>query len=642
MTIDKDGGGTATTTTTPAAAAMITTMTMGDIWSGEGASTAFSEGTLRSSRSAGGGGAAKLAVVFRNETRAPLLLCWVSDSGRPFHFYRLEPSSSSSSLPSSRSSRSSQQQPPRSQQKGDEDNNNDNNNNENEIFELSDTDHLENTVPGHAFCLGYVESEDDDEIQRFRNSKSLLLQQQQQQQQETATSAKEEDVAATTGSNIVVAGYRPLNTKPPPPSKAVSSSMLLSRQLQLVTISHNNNNNSNSNSNSSSNSSSSSSNNNNIITQSSPDRRRHNRLRRPPPVLSKPTKKRTRRTGGGIGLASCFSRCWNRRTIDAKAKDSDDDENNDGGGASGDEEEDPRDASPSSPLDPGGWRVETRWVTVVSKPVDTTDKFYEDRRLGGWPCKLEPNWSGGSDDDDDDDAVSSSRLGRDLSAAAALLPEHAREYLRASCTVWVNRSISWGPSDAPVRGRNCCYHPGREWLVRNGLAAEKHMCVEINDGPSYRETRGLWGPGGLILHELSHAYHHSMLPDGYDNAEIRNCYDRAMEEGLYESAAYHTGVVPNTGEEEEREKGSSGGGGGGGGGNTSWTKTTKRAYASTNAMEYFAELSVAFLGGLDETREFNKWYPFNRRQLKDHDPRAHDLLSRLWKIDVDVVVDGDR
>ena len=59
-----------------------------------------------------------------------------------------------------------------------------------------------------------------------------------------------------------------------------------------------------------------------------------------------------------------------------------------------------------------------------------------------------------------------------------------------------------------------------------------------------------------------------------------------------------------------------------------------RAYACTNQMEYFAELSVAFLGGLDDDEEHNKWYPFNRSQLREHDPRAFAMLCRMWGLEI--------
>jgi hypothetical protein len=258
-------------------------------------------------------------------------------------------------------------------------------------------------------------------------------------------------------------------------------------------------------------------------------------------------------------------------------------------------------------LDPKGWRVSVRWVRTQSKPYDTSNKIYEERTLGGWPCRLEPNWSDGNE-------VSAQKLERDIRAASSLLPPHARDYLRNHCKIWVNRSLRWGPSVCPARGRGCCYHPSREWLVRNGLSGEKHMCVEVNDAPSYRDDCDLWGIGGVMLHELSHAYHHGMLPDGYGNKEIQKCYELAMKEGLYDCIEYHSRCSSSDGGTMKR--------------------STAKAYACTNAMEYFAELSAAFLGGLDDSKEYNKWYPFNRKQIQKHDPRAYSLLSRLWKVDL--------
>lgn len=240
---------------------------------------------------------------------------------------------------------------------------------------------------------------------------------------------------------------------------------------------------------------------------------------------------------------------------------------------------------------------------------------------------VEPGWNDGCE-------ASARNLERDLIEASRLLPPHALRGLRDEpkkpCAVYVNRTISWGPSHAPVRGRGCCYHPGKDWLIENGLSSSKHMCVEVNDGPGYRKSCDLWEPGGLMLHELSHAYHHRMIPDGYENAEIVKCYERAVEEGLYDSVPYHSSATAELVETTTT--------------NATTTRrfvverTTsiaRRGYAATNPMEYFAELSVAFLGGLDGSVEFNKWYPFNRKQLREHDPRAHDLLARLWKVDVD-------
>mmetsp|Transcript_41662 Transcript_41662/g.48089 ORF Transcript_41662/g.48089 Transcript_41662/m.48089 type:complete len:300 (-) Transcript_41662:142-1041(-) len=250
-------------------------------------------------------------------------------------------------------------------------------------------------------------------------------------------------------------------------------------------------------------------------------------------------------------------------------------------------------------LDLKGWRCTARWVRSDSTPLDTTTKFYEEKILGGWPCRVEPNCFDG-------DKISEQKLERDIQAAAMLLPSHARQFLRSRCKIWINKSISWGPKSCPVKGHGCCYHPNKEWLLKNGLSGDKYMCVEINDAPFYRSDCDLWGVGGIMLHESSHAYHHGMIADGYSNKEIQLCFDLAMKEGLYNSV---------------KVKGSQG-------------LSEAEAYACTNSMEYFAELSTAFLGGLDGESKYNKWFPFNRQELATHDPRAYALLSRLWKVDM--------
>ncbi len=520
---------------------------IGDIWQAEEAATAFEEGNLRSislgsrttieeNSSVGNenkeeddtqedtdtdddDGFRKVAIIFRNESPVPLVLCWLSDSGEAHHFYRLEPC---------------QQTEPK---KG--------------AFEKLSTDHLENTLPGHAFCLGYAHGEE--EIARIRQSRSLFRPKNNNGQESLDEINNEVDKNTASKSSIVVAGYRPLTSKPPQQflstsssSSASSSPPLLSRPVQVVTITH--------------------------TSQEKRSLRRHpwigkkkeGCLRIPPWCLGRPK-----------GLIH--------------------DDESDGDNS-------------RLPLDPRGWRLSAGWEKLESEPYDTTDKFYEDCSLGGWPCKLEPNWSGG-------DETSAQKLERDIREASLLLPRHARDYLHKRCKIWVNRSLSWGPKACPIRGHGSCYHPGEDWLAQNGLSKEKHMCVEVNDAPCYKDDCDLWGIGGIMLHELSHAYHHGMLPGGYGNKEIKKCFELAMKEGLYDCVEYKTGFNEENG---------------------TIKRSTGRAYACSNPMEYFAELSAAFLGGLDDSKEYNKWYPFNRKQIQEHDPRAYSLLSRLWQVDVTI------
>jgi hypothetical protein len=242
------------------------------------------------------------------------------------------------------------------------------------------------------------------------------------------------------------------------------------------------------------------------------------------------------------------------------------------------------------------WWVGARVAKIDPTPWDTSRKAYELRIMGGWPVYAEPNWFDG-------DSALERRLAQDLQEATKILPSHAVEYLRTNCPIWVNSKIKFGPRACPIKGRGCCYHPDKKWLVENGLSELKHKCIEINDGSGYKKDLDMWGRGGVMVHELSHAYHHRMLPDGYRNKEIMSCYEQAMKEGLYDKVKVHGSQGPEA-----------------------------KAYACSNDKEYFAELSTAFLGGKDDRKEYNKWYPFNRAQIRTHDPRAYKLLCRLWKV----------
>lgn len=206
------------------------------------------------------------------------------------------------------------------------------------------------------------------------------------------------------------------------------------------------------------------------------------------------------------------------------------------------------------------WSVSATLADIDPTPWDSSTKVYELKMLGGWPVYAEPNWHGG-------DFFLERRLAGDLRDAASILPKHAVEYLRGNCPIWVNSSIKFGPKVCPVEGQGCCYHPDKHWLIDNGLSPLKHKCIEINCGPGYKKDLDLWGGGGVLVHELSHAYHHRMLPDGYENKEILACFNAAMEEGLYNSVKVHGPQGPEA-----------------------------KAYACTNDKEYFAELSTAFLG----------------------------------------------
>jgi hypothetical protein len=189
------------------------------------------------------------------------------------------------------------------------------------------------------------------------------------------------------------------------------------------------------------------------------------------------------------------------------------------------------------------------------------------------------------------------------------IPPPILSRLQERVTIWINIHTFYGSLTKPQKRIGLCFHPEVSWLESNLMSTEKHGSIEIYDCENYIQDRELWGIGGLILHEFSHAYHYHFCPEGFNNASIKTAYEHAASNHLYDEIEYH-GLAKS--------------------------RLKARAYAITNEMEYFAELSVAFLHSPDQAcsssscSEFNKWYPFNRSQLRVHDPEAYKCLKQLW------------
>jgi hypothetical protein len=141
------------------------------------------------------------------------------------------------------------------------------------------------------------------------------------------------------------------------------------------------------------------------------------------------------------------------------------------------------------------------------------------------------------------------------------------------------------------------YHPGAEWLRENGRDPAMVKCVEFTNVRNF-EAETIRMPN-FTLHELAHAFHDRVLPDGFQNAEIKSAYDRAQKNGAYEKVERWFG--------------------------NGRANTTERAYAMTDPMEYFAELTEAFFSR-------NDFFPFTHEELKEHDPEMEQLLAKLWAV----------
>lgn len=140
------------------------------------------------------------------------------------------------------------------------------------------------------------------------------------------------------------------------------------------------------------------------------------------------------------------------------------------------------------------------------------------------------------------------------------------------------------------------YHPSKNWLIEHGYIEEKEKSVEITNMTNFISWTNLNQPH-ILTHELAHGYMDKFLSEG-EKAEVQRAYENAREKWLYKSVEYTPG------------------------GNM--VKVRKEAYALTNELEYFAELSEAYLGR-------NDFYPYVRKDLEKYDPKGYELMKNTWK-----------
>lgn len=137
--------------------------------------------------------------------------------------------------------------------------------------------------------------------------------------------------------------------------------------------------------------------------------------------------------------------------------------------------------------------------------------------------------------------------------------------------------------------KGAAFHPSATWLKDHGYNPDKAEGIELSNTRNFIRSSRAEQPY-LVLHELSHAYHYLVLGDNH--AGIKAAYNQAVGSKLYESVPYIDG-------------------------------SKQRAYALTDAYEYYAELSEAYFGK-------NDYYPFTRSELEKHDPVGYQLMEKTW------------
>jgi len=135
------------------------------------------------------------------------------------------------------------------------------------------------------------------------------------------------------------------------------------------------------------------------------------------------------------------------------------------------------------------------------------------------------------------------------------------------------------------------FYSSRQWLAAHGLPIAKAGSVQFTSALPVM----IGHPKNPLMHELAHAYHDLVL--SYSYPQIRAAFERARASGRYNAVRDSSGR---------------------------W----ERAYAMSDPMEFFAELSEAYFGTNDS-------FPFTRDDLKAFDPSSYKVISEAWERPVD-------
>ncbi len=219
-------------------------------------------------------------------------------------------------------------------------------------------------------------------------------------------------------------------------------------------------------------------------------------------------------------------------------------------------------------------------------PRVAPDARYEARSIAGWTVHVRRDLIG------QEPALTNRALellGKQLDEIVRVVPAPAVAELRK-----VPLYFSPEYPGIPPRAE---FHPSAGWLRDNGRDPAMARCVEFTNVRIFEQE--LNRMPNFALHELAHAYHNLVLPNGPGNPDVKRAYERARTSGKYDRVeCWHGNGQPNT---------------------------FKRAYAMNNPQEFFAENTEAWFSR-------NDFFPFNRAELQEHDAETGQLLERLWGV----------
>ena len=171
-------------------------------------------------------------------------------------------------------------------------------------------------------------------------------------------------------------------------------------------------------------------------------------------------------------------------------------------------------------------------------------------------------------------------LVRQLQSIARVVPDGPLAKLR-QINVYVN---------AKTDTACMAYHPAPQWLSEHHMDPAMATNVEIGSVANF--VSWTYEQPWMLLHELAHGYHYRFLDKGEENPTVLAAFRSAMGSKRYERVLH-------------------------------WDGRMVKHYATTNQMEYFAEMTEAYFGT-------NDFYPFVNAELKTSDPETFQLMETIW------------
>ena len=216
-------------------------------------------------------------------------------------------------------------------------------------------------------------------------------------------------------------------------------------------------------------------------------------------------------------------------------------------------------------------------------PSANRESTYVDRTISGWTVHIRRELL----------AADSAATEQALTLLTVQLDEIIR-VVPAQAVAELKKVPLWISPEYPATPPRAEYHPGAGWLRDNQRDPGMAKGVEFTNVRIFEaETRRM---PNFALHELAHAYHDRVLRKGFDNSELIAAYETAKRSGKYDRV--------------ERQ-------------DSEGRRRLDVAYAMTNPQEYFAESTEAYF-----TR--NDFFPFDRKELMQHDPATLELIAKLW------------